>query len=812
MPANAASPRRVNSPGNGNGNAGRAVGTATSMAGEMSSAVPISFTYGSAAPPSAGLHYEPPAKVRARERVIERQQSQSRRSESVNASDGGASSSAAAAAIAESEIGGTTGNTAGRGAAASSASNNRKSNAGAAAKASTSKSVANKPSTHESMASSSMAGNAGTSSGSGSTRARGASFLQTHPTGDGYNNHGNSNKSSSLKDTSVNIATAFRQAVAKPASSSGAAASFLGRAGDRPAAPPLSYINDNQAGNEYSGEGEAEDDDLSFAESTKETQHLGQSTNSLAASTASKKRKKQQYKGVKEKDEAFRISKAELNAPDSEEDEDFSGEEEEEYSEGGSRRPPGDQSRTSKARKRTKKAKAAAQASEGEGASDPAVAAATKKAKTARRKSGTKDPAYKPGQDSESDENISEEVEEARQKVRKSLGPRRVPAAGTAASTTTTSRKGSAALSESEEPGSKQNVTSFYLQAPSSEADDQSHDNFVEPQFKTREQAHLTQVHPKSSNGGTTYQPYFAFSTTTTSAGGNNKRFTNTSTTATLARAAGHGHQRNASLGSTSQATESSATGGAQTQSNGLLGDITRETGPSSNASFENRGSEYDYAEEEAMTAALLAAKQRGETGRRLPEGRPFSDLVQFTGAYDFSMRTAATAPDSSVNGRDMSLAPSEGSSSIAADALAHQQQKKLGPRRAPAPPGPSGLRRSPSVLSDSQTGGAALAPSQSGSINTEAQTRWEDEASRRSQKLPTKSVGRRLGEITRAVLLALYWLTIGPVKAAIRADWPTLGNWAAAIAFLGLMLGEQFSVFEVSTHADFLDLTRLDE
>lgn len=808
------SPQRVLPPASSNAPTAAAAraSTATAMAGQQTATVPISYTYGSAALPMAGLDYEPPAKTRARERVQERQRSQSRRSESESVSVSNETTAltadttaagAGAGGDATVDSGESEGSKKGRAPSASAQDDFQRRD-----HASSKSAVRIVKASTGTMAITNVGGNgaaavAASSSGSTSTHnaaaaaaasgGRGASLLQTHP----------DNKSNALKDTSVNIATAFRQAARPPNSST--AASFLGRAGDRPPAysqqqqqhsydhdDGASYVDDSEVGDANGGE----DQDISFPESTKETQLLGASTNSFAAadtSNSSKKRKKQHFKGVKEKDGAFRISKDELNAPDSD-DQDYSGEEEEEFSEGGTRRPPADWMKKSKTRRKKAK-KTGAPVSAAQEGSDAAAAAAAGRKKASigsRRKSSQKDPAYKPSQDPQPGE--EEDYSDGRQKPRRPLGPRRVPIASQTAASDGKEEKPASPEQPTESSAANgargagaRSVTSFYLQAPSSDAGDSALDdpaNEVQPlapEFKTREQARLTQVHPKSSNGGTTYQPYFAFSTTTTTASaGPSRRFNTTSTTATLARAGnGLAHQRNLSLGSTSQASSSAAAAaavGQQNESASLLANITQETGPSSNASFENRGSEYDYAAEEELAAALYKAKQ---SGRPLPEGRPFSQLV---GAYDFSRL------DSSVNGRDTSLAPSDGSSSVAVDALAHQQQKRAsalgGPKRAPAPPGPS---EPPSVLSDSQAGGP---PSLAGSANTaDSDASQRDRPAR--QQLPQKNIGRKLGEATRALLLALHWLTVGPVKAAIQADWHTLGKWAAAVVFIGLMLGQ---------------------
>lgn len=175
------------------------------------------------------------------------------------------------------------------------------------------------------------------------------------------------------------------------------------------------------------------------------------------------------------------------------------------------------------------------------------------------------------------------------------------------------------------------------------------------------------------------------------------------------------------------------------------------------------------------MTNALLAARERGETGRKLPEGRQILPL----GAGSVNGPRGSGREEVAQNGRGASLAPSGQSSEFSMGSAGHSQANGK-PRRGPAPPNPPGLRRSTSNFSDR----ASQDPPA-----TSTSTSGATAAGRGTPK--QKSVGRKLGELVRKVALLVYWCVVGPITLLREMGWRSAWKWAAAIALLGLMLGE---------------------
>ena len=723
------------------------------------------------------------------------------------------------------------------------------------------------------------------------SRARGASLVQQGPSGQ---DPPHVNKI--LKDTSVNIATAFRQAAGSTSTVSagapgmnaasadaaggggGGGVAFLGRAGDRDApgygrqqlrqqdsSTHIRSVTQDEAADEDGGEHDRS------TESADTEQLQLQNTSTASTSLAGKKRKKgKHFKGSKEKDPAFRPPKnADGIISDSEEyasdDESVDLEElRQEYgiaapsasgvdggiapnkpalqsvSENAGAGAKGKQKTKPKKKARTRKDDAGAAdgyAGEGGGADsedededeepgdlvaereegDSHAAAKGSKRTGRRRKSGPKDSAYKPGQESEYSEDYSDVDEHGgrtRRRRRKAGTHANVGnAAGRAAAQQRNSRDETVLSTErgdeqddSNEHGDsaqvKSEMTSYYLHAPSeepSEAQSQSDRPSAppEPEFQPpgKPGAPLATVQPKASNNGTTYQPYFAFSTSTIGTGPGRRVAQNgaSSFLRNLASGSGSGsatQRPRAPSTSTSVDTASHARGtiGNETTFNlgralpGGYGDLSlagrpsTAGGPSSNASFDLRGNDYDYAEEERMTNALLAARERGETGRKLPEGRQIQPL----GMSAANGARAAGRSEAAHGERDISLAPSEQSSEFSMGSAA-QSQANGKPRRAPAPPG---LRRSTSNLSER----ASQDPPPTSTSTSKA-------AAAVPGAPKQKSVGRKLGELVRKIALLAYWCVVGPTTLLREMGWRSAWKWAAAIALLGLMLGESACV-----------------
>lgn len=334
-------------------------------------------------------------------------------------------------------------------------------------------------------------------------------------------------------------------------------------------------------------------------------------------------------------------------------------------------------------------------------------------------------------------------------------------------------------------PGS---VTSYYLHAPSDDGQSQSqhagpsnHSGVLQPEFQTAEQARLIQTYPKAGN----FQPYFAYSTTTL-ANSSNKE------------AASQGRLLNPALRArraTSVSTSTSGDTAPQGQSFETSGNDGK--GPSSTASFDQRPSDYDYAEEERMTATLLAAKERGSFPKGIPEGRHI--LPDSLNPRNFGIHrtngnavagTSHTFPSSHSHSKEMSLSSySEQSSDIytkpqsTGQPSSHLQKSHLGPKRAPAPP-----PRSPSVVTESTA--TNLPPGQYANFDGSSSIFESGEGESFAALQAKKRLTQRLGEIVRAIFLMLYYCIVRPLKWLRQADSSSIIKSACAILLIGLAIG----------------------
>lgn len=372
-----------------------------------------------------------------------------------------------------------------------------------------------------------------------------------------------------------------------------------------------------------------------------------------------------------------------------------------------------------------------------------------------------------------------------------------------------------AASQATSQPGS-QAVTSYYLHEPSENGNAHANSNGAassetgpstlrqppKPEFQTAEQAGLVQTYPKAGH----FQPYFAYSTTTVGASNGA-----------------------APLRARRDTTASSSTSGGGEASNHTYGnrtsllDISGKGGPSSTASFDQRGSDYDYAEEERMTAALLAAKERGlisssRTGG-IPEGRTILPDVLLTRNYGqqaFNRWNAVQKEKerelsnfsgisdlSSEHPTSSSFIPPQQQSSLSGYQQQQQQRNaagkgqyppltsRLGPKRAPPPP-----PRESSVVPSETTTNTVHPPGNYASIDGSSSTHGDNAEQGEgeesfAQKQAKKSLGRRLGEIVRGFFVLAYWAVAGPVQWLREKDANTLWKSAGAAFLLALVIGE---------------------
>jgi hypothetical protein len=342
-------------------------------------------------------------------------------------------------------------------------------------------------------------------------------------------------------------------------------------------------------------------------------------------------------------------------------------------------------------------------------------------------------------------------------------------------------------------------VTSFYLHEPSAaagagagpsmgetstsraraQAQAQAGPSTQRPEFIPAQQAGLVQTYPKADN----FQPYFAYSTTTISAA-------NGATSANKSgrfNAAPLRARRDTTASTSTSATEDAYnhTGGSGLNStSNILG-----RGPSSTASFDQRGSEYDYAEEDRMTAALLAAKERGSTGKGIPEGRPILPDMLLTRNYG-GVHDRWQHHQNNNKDREMSLsAASEQSSETPPHQQAQSTRSQTGPaKRAPAP-----LPRDSSILTDSTSAatGNQAPPGKYASSATDYHHQKQEGEESFAEQQAKKSIARRLGEIVRALLVLLYYCIVRPLSWAKKTDAGTLWKMAGAVLLIGLTIGE---------------------
>lgn len=336
-------------------------------------------------------------------------------------------------------------------------------------------------------------------------------------------------------------------------------------------------------------------------------------------------------------------------------------------------------------------------------------------------------------------------------------------------------------------------VTSYYLHEPAeagpsssrAQAQTSTAPTAQKPESQSAEQAGLVQTYSKAGN----FQPYFAYSTTKV---GND-------TGNTSAR---HGYNSTAPLRARRDTTLSTSTEGAnsntpnQSYASRLLGGDSGRGGPSSTASFDQRGSDYDYAEEEKMTAALLAAKERGSLAKGIPEGRPILPDMLLTrnyGSHPSYRYNQLHLQTNSQKDREMSLsALSDQSSEVqssqrAANHLEPKRAGYTGLKRAPAPP-----PRASSVVTESlQHAPGNYASFEASSSMSELNDQPVHEGESFAQRQAKKSLGRRLGEIMRAAFIALYWLIAGPLQWLKKQDANTIWKSAGAVLLAGLIIGE---------------------
>ena len=541
----------------------------------------------------------------------------------------------------------------------------------------------------------------------------------------------------SSKDTSVNIATAFRQAATtthiQPTRSAnpiiaGGGVGFLSRAGDRdvPLAPAADLSEQDVSTETFS-------ESISSTERQNETRVAlptlpeSSSLSQDLEKTADKKRKKpsgsgQARKTGSEKDLAFKISKRELNEVSSDE---FDSDEEsvdlEELRDG-----------------------------LGDGTNSHMIDGKRKRGKKARKEGECDNVSLSVKASPGSKNSKRQNLDRVSQHQGSSLQRRPLKPNGTSRiareNSVDRTRNGSQAPVIGGLAQQSNSMTSFYLHAPSEEPE--SLDDQAQP-------THLTQIHPKS----TSYQPYFAFSTTV------NGRVTN----------GGAGSSNGPKMFPLRERRESSVP--TSHTSSGAPKDVGNASGltkASSNESFEDRGSEYDYAEEERMLAHLQAAKERGEHGRQIPEGRTIPDLFQTSNHTNGKYPDRELSLDHSEQSLDSSVMPTQGIQQQQQQKQQQQQQQEAGigarnlfPRRALPPP-----QRSPSVLSEVTNCG--LLP-----------------ASQETMHKSRDRIGRKLGEIIRKLLMLLYWIIVKPIQALRFAHLPSLLKWAAALTFTALVLSK---------------------
>lgn len=602
----------------------------------------------------------------------------------------------------------------------------------------------------------------------------------------------------SSKDTSVNIATAFRQAVVAeaPVASTSTSIGFLGRAGDQNGRLPL----------RDSGLGQDTNDDRH--DGTSASQHVPSSTAVAPPTSASKKRKKPSSTGPNtsngaassnnrsKNNSAYRPSKADLAEYSSDE---FASDTEEidlnelKYDLGwGPQRKAGiiGHAKVSETRKVKKPRKAGKKASrvsnessnkensttaqdgaegvtdaiddevedsaasghemQGDEASQP-----SKGKQNSRRRAGDQDGAYQPGSGDEDDNSEGNASPNSKMRRRRAGRSTKHPDDHNV-------QREESVPPDNDNPAPEQNggsVASYYLHEPSPDIE------AVRAGLTQPGAGKLTQTVPKSN----TYQPYFAFSTTMAplTAGRQPLRARRDTSVAS------------SSVVEASQADSPEFAGPSAIRASRFLpGDDTKT---SSNASFDVRGSDYDYAEEERMAAALLAARERSRRGlapplKSIPEGRSMPDILSTTGAVASARRTFE-------RGRERSH-----SSETSIDSTNHLQAHQYSAfqrntlhnapviRRAPAPP-------------DSRSGSVISVESAQRSREDHSDAEVQPNAS--NPTISTKSISRRLGELLRQILSLLYLCTVKPAAALIKADKNALLKWAGAILLLALVLGE---------------------
>jgi len=368
-------------------------------------------------------------------------------------------------------------------------------------------------------------------------------------------------------------------------------------------------------------------------------------------------------------------------------------------------------------------------------------------------------------------------------------------------------------LSQAPSQTGSQAVTSYYLHEPQSEVEQDGSSisqptagpsvqrQANKPEFQTAEQAGLVQTYSKAGN----FQPYFAYSTTTVGASASNGNRMNGGNVPLRAR-------RDTAV-STSTEGGSGITG--QQISNrsyasriSLLDESGKAGGgPSSTASFDQRGSDYDYAEEEKMTNALLAAKERGSLAKGIPEGRNILPDLLVTKNYGQQAFNRWNQHQQNQKDREMSLnsdystnepSPYRSFQSQSGRTQPQQQQQstsiaggsRLAPKRAPAPP----PRESSAVPSETTTNtnhppGNYASIDGSSSIHDQNDVAINGEESF-AQKQAKKSLGRRLGEIVRGFFIMAYWAVAGPVGWIKGKDAQTLWKGAGAVLLVALIIG----------------------
>lgn len=663
-------------------------------------------------------------------------------------------------------------------------------------------------------------------------------------------------KDGSSKDTSVNIATAFRQAARTVRSGSttlqqSVSVGFLSRAGDRDTSVPLaapgldasasyhqdSFLDDgSMAGGvsatsnspergpqDYAGsplnEALAASPNTSGSREANAAAHAGATARAgpgEAQPVAGQKRKKKTpaglaYRGsVSEKDSAFKITQRELNEVSSdelldEEDEDVDLEElRSELGFGTPSRPAKSTASsgvkpTSSSRKKARKATLADEPANSIATNEETARKRGKSSGHARRRSSTMatDGTYKPGTEDEDSDEDRGHGRRRRQSRASTKG--RDQRADSAVSDTDGGRPRDASLDPSianstTSTNGQHGLTSFYLHAPSEEPEGAP----ARPSTTQHRplQPTLTQTQPKTQ----TYQPFFAYST---AAGGSQAGMSRSQSghgltslsrssillpgTSALRGSRDQPNAREASVPSSSNGGETESTSARQ---DALDPNDSKATRASSNASFDQRGSDYDYATEERMLAELRRQKeQHASTGaswarsqlQGIPEGRPFSHMSVGRGG---PLSGKSALREQSIDPSELSLEGSENSGLQPVQRTSATQVSRplnrLIPRR----------------VSQSASREASVASDDAGLSDRESASRGDHTSVNTHINRPRPKFGRQLGELLRKLVLLACWITVGCTRLWKKTTTKNLLKTTGLVALAALMIGKTDSVY----------------